>query len=112
MISGVFQHCSNWCEKMRVMINVAFIMADMGLILKCQILFIDFLSRHTIYFVVLAIINGSVVEIFCSQLKCSVAIKLTSINYSIARATVILKFNYLLNNYLCNKHRHSKKLQI
>ena len=35
MISEVFQHFSNWCDefrKIRIMINVAFRMADMGFI--------------------------------------------------------------------------------
>ena len=58
----------------------------------------DFTSRNPGYFVVLSRINGSSVESLFSQLKYSVAGKLTSINYSNARASVLVKSNCHANN--------------
>jgi hypothetical protein len=61
--------------------------------LWCKELVKDFVSRNKGYCIVLSRINGSAVESLFSQLKYSVAGKLTSINYGAARAAVMVKSN-------------------
>jgi hypothetical protein len=53
----------------------------------------DFTSQYPNNFVVLARLNGSAVESLFSQLKYAVFGKLSSTNYSTARAAVIIKSN-------------------
>ena len=53
----------------------------------------DFTRRNPDYFIVLARINGSVVESLFSQLKYAASGKLSSVNYAWARKAVMTKVN-------------------
>jgi hypothetical protein len=71
----------------------------------------DFVSRNKGYCIVLSRINGSAVESLFSQLKYSAAGKLTSINYSTARAAVMVKSNCHRHN-ASNVHYRDETLQL
>jgi hypothetical protein len=58
----------------------------------------DFTATHPNNFLVLSCIIGSVVEGLCSQLKFAVSGKFSSINYSWAQRTVIVKANVHSNH--------------
>jgi hypothetical protein len=107
LISDGFKYFSDWYEACEKLISdghkdcfLAWQTWDLLRILVCgaKSLVKDFVSRNKGYCIVLSRINGSAVESLFSQLKYSVAGKLTSINYGAARAAVMVKSNCHMHN--------------